>query len=33
MGYSRNILSARECRIPHFLDAVDKMLTDEPLTL
>lgn len=29
MGYTRNILSTRECRIPHFLDAVEKMLTDE----
>lgn len=29
MGYTRNILTARECRIPHFLDAVEKMLTAE----
>ena len=27
-AYTRNILSARECRIPHFLDTVDKALSD-----
>ncbi len=28
MGYTRNIMNERECRIPHFLDQVDKMLAD-----
>lgn len=28
MGYTRNIMNERECRIPHFLDNVEKMLAD-----
>lgn len=28
MGYSRNIMNERECRIPHFHGTIDKMLAD-----
>jgi phenylpropionate dioxygenase-like ring-hydroxylating dioxygenase large terminal subunit len=28
MGYTRNIMNERECRIPHFLDQVEKLLAE-----